>query len=46
MNVDEILEEKRRSCLFMSSLCRFENELVIAVGKGEPAAVMSEYGFK
>ncbi|KAK9280684.1 hypothetical protein L1049_014382 [Liquidambar formosana] len=25
---------------------RFENDLTIAVGKGEPAAVMSEYGFK
>ncbi|KAK7261410.1 hypothetical protein RIF29_27720 [Crotalaria pallida] len=25
---------------------RFENEFVVAVGKGEPAAVMSEYGFK
>lgn len=25
---------------------RFENELVVAVGKGEPATVMSEYGFK
>ncbi|CAO2824824.1 unnamed protein product [Amaranthus hypochondriacus] len=25
---------------------RFEKELVVAVGKGEPAAVMSEYGFK
>ncbi|XP_041992132.1 uncharacterized protein YKR070W-like [Salvia splendens] len=25
---------------------RFENDLVIAVGKGEPVAVMSEYGFK
>ncbi|XP_022156690.1 uncharacterized protein YKR070W-like [Momordica charantia] len=25
---------------------RYENELVIAVGKGEPAAVMSEYGFR
>ncbi|KAL6516505.1 hypothetical protein OROGR_019810 [Orobanche gracilis] len=25
---------------------RFENELIIAVGKGEPALVMSEYGFK
>ncbi|OVA18201.1 HAD-superfamily hydrolase [Macleaya cordata] len=25
---------------------RFENELIVAVGKGEPAAVMSEYGFK
>ncbi|EPS60459.1 hypothetical protein M569_14342, partial [Genlisea aurea] len=29
------------------NLCkRFETELVVAVGKGEPAAVMSEYGFK
>lgn len=26
--------------------CRFEDELVVAVGKGEPAEVMSEYGFK
>ncbi|GMP49643.1 hypothetical protein CsSME_00016563 [Camellia sinensis var. sinensis] len=25
---------------------RFENDLIIAVGKGEPATVMSEYGFK
>ncbi|XP_027341839.1 uncharacterized protein YKR070W [Abrus precatorius] len=25
---------------------RFENDLIVAVGKGEPAAVMSEYGFK
>ncbi|KAK3012463.1 hypothetical protein RJ639_007974, partial [Escallonia herrerae] len=25
---------------------RFENELIVAVGKGEPAAVMTEYGFK
>ncbi|KGN64721.1 uncharacterized protein YKR070W [Cucumis sativus] len=25
---------------------RYENKLVIAVGKGEPAAVMSEYGFR
>ncbi|KAD2805030.1 hypothetical protein E3N88_38407 [Mikania micrantha] len=25
---------------------RFENELVVATGKGEPAMVMSEYGFK
>ncbi|XP_029120274.1 mitochondrial hydrolase YKR070W isoform X1 [Elaeis guineensis] len=24
----------------------YENELIVAVGKGEPAAVMSEYGFK
>lgn len=27
-------------------LLRFENELIIATGKGEPAVVMSEYGFK
>ncbi|KAL9416106.1 hypothetical protein AB3S75_039325 [Citrus x aurantiifolia] len=25
---------------------RFENEFIVAVGKGEPAAVMAEYGFK
>ncbi|KAF1859492.1 hypothetical protein Lal_00010076 [Lupinus albus] len=25
---------------------RFENEFIVAVGKGQPAAVMSEYGFK
>eukprot|EP00261_Vitis_vinifera_P025597 XP_010658466.1 PREDICTED: uncharacterized protein YKR070W isoform X3 [Vitis vinifera] len=28
------------------SFFRFENELIIALGKGEPALVMSEYGFK
>ncbi|ESR49427.1 Hydrolase family protein / HAD-superfamily protein [Citrus sinensis] len=28
------------------SYFRFENELIIATGKGEPAWVMSEYGFK
>ncbi|KAK6163250.1 hypothetical protein DH2020_000114 [Rehmannia glutinosa] len=31
---------------FKQLLKRFENELIIAVGKGEPALVMSEYGFK
>ncbi|XP_059626710.1 uncharacterized protein YKR070W isoform X2 [Cornus florida] len=31
---------------FKRLVSRFENELVIAVGKGEPAAVMSDYGFK
>ncbi|KAJ4836590.1 hypothetical protein Tsubulata_043492 [Turnera subulata] len=31
---------------FKQLVSRFENELVVAVGKGEPAAVMSEYGFK
>ncbi|XAR60501.1 hypothetical protein NMG60_11033910 [Bertholletia excelsa] len=31
---------------FKQLLKRFENELIIAVGKGEPAEVMSEYGFK
>lgn len=27
-------------------LYRFDNELIVAVGKGEPALVMSDYGFK
>ncbi|KAK4578956.1 hypothetical protein RGQ29_028857 [Quercus rubra] len=31
---------------FKTLLKRFENELIIATGKGEPAVVMSEYGFK
>ncbi|KAL8257677.1 hypothetical protein R6Q59_029718 [Mikania micrantha] len=31
---------------FKNLLARFENELVVATGKGEPAMVMSEYGFK
>ncbi|KAM7496669.1 hypothetical protein LguiA_021083 [Lonicera macranthoides] len=31
---------------FKQLVNRFENELIIAVGKGEPAAVMTEYGFK
>ncbi|KAL5581156.1 hypothetical protein UlMin_013598 [Ulmus minor] len=31
---------------FKQLVSRFENELVVAVGKGEPAEVMSEYGFK
>ncbi|KAJ6842664.1 uncharacterized protein M6B38_297965 [Iris pallida] len=31
---------------FRELVKRFENELVVAVGKGEPATVMSEYGFK
>ncbi|KAL5800156.1 hypothetical protein ACOSQ4_033040 [Xanthoceras sorbifolium] len=31
---------------FKNLLKRFEHELVIATGKGEPALVMSEYGFK
>ncbi|KMZ71209.1 Phosphatidyl synthase [Zostera marina] len=31
---------------FKDFVNRFENELVVAVGKGEPAVVMSEYGFK
>ncbi|KAK6142206.1 hypothetical protein DH2020_000003 [Rehmannia glutinosa] len=31
---------------FKQLLKRFENELIIAIGKGEPALVMSEYGFK
>ncbi|XP_054795009.1 uncharacterized protein YKR070W-like isoform X2 [Prosopis cineraria] len=32
--------------VFLTNVCRFQNELIVAVGKGEPAAVMSEYGFK
>lgn len=31
---------------FKQLVNRFENELIVAVGKGEPAVVMSEYGFK
>ncbi|XP_076893581.1 mitochondrial hydrolase YKR070W-like [Bidens hawaiensis] len=31
---------------FKNLLTRFENELIVATGKGEPAVVMSEYGFK
>ncbi|KAK6645872.1 hypothetical protein PHAVU_L001232 [Phaseolus vulgaris] len=31
---------------FKQLVKRFENDLVVAVGKGEPAAVMTEYGFK
>ncbi|KAF3433826.1 hypothetical protein FNV43_RR24929 [Rhamnella rubrinervis] len=31
---------------FKNLLNRYENELIIATGKGEPALVMSEYGFK
>ncbi|XP_051130910.1 uncharacterized protein LOC127251299 isoform X3 [Andrographis paniculata] len=31
---------------FKTLLNRFENEFIVATGKGEPAVVMSEYGFK
>ncbi|CAN1171054.1 Uncharacterized protein YKR070W [Linum perenne] len=31
---------------FKNLVQRFKSDLVVAVGKGEPAAVMSEYGFK
>ncbi|KAK9940292.1 hypothetical protein M0R45_016960 [Rubus argutus] len=31
---------------FKQLVSRFDNELIVAVGKGEPAAVMSDYGFK
>ncbi|KAL5711170.1 hypothetical protein ACHQM5_021659 [Ranunculus cassubicifolius] len=31
---------------FRDFVDRYENELVVAIGKGEPATVMSEYGFK
>ncbi|CAA7389511.1 unnamed protein product [Spirodela intermedia] len=31
---------------FKGLVSRFENDLIVAIGKGEPAEVMSEYGFK
>ncbi|KAM5583898.1 hypothetical protein ABKV19_003665 [Rosa sericea] len=31
---------------FKQLVSKFENELIVAVGKGEPAAVMSHYGFR
>ncbi|KAI4368797.1 hypothetical protein MLD38_017311 [Melastoma candidum] len=31
---------------FKDLVDRFENDLVVSVGKGDPATVMSEYGFK
>lgn len=31
---------------FRQLINRFENDFIVAVGKGEPAAVMSDYGFK
>ncbi|KAF8023529.1 hypothetical protein BT93_F0899 [Corymbia citriodora subsp. variegata] len=31
---------------FRNLLSRYENELIVATGKGDPALVMSEYGFK
>ncbi|KAL9165792.1 hypothetical protein ABFS82_06G193700 [Erythranthe guttata] len=31
---------------FRNLLKRYENEFIVATGKGEPAVVMSEYGFK
>ncbi|XP_065869737.1 mitochondrial hydrolase YKR070W-like isoform X2 [Euphorbia lathyris] len=31
---------------FKNLLKRYENQLIVATGKGEPAYVMSEYGFK
>ncbi|KAK9284073.1 hypothetical protein L1049_012333 [Liquidambar formosana] len=30
----------------INSFSRFENKLIVAIGKGEPSLVMSEYGFK
>lgn len=32
--------------IYQTLVYRFEDKLVVAVGKGEPASVMSEYGFK
>ncbi|CAI9091027.1 OLC1v1025944C1 [Oldenlandia corymbosa var. corymbosa] len=31
---------------FRSLLARYENDFIVATGKGEPSVVMSEYGFK
>ncbi|KAK2979335.1 hypothetical protein RJ640_013299 [Escallonia rubra] len=40
------LMKRGRSAGKSSNCFRFENELVVATGKGEPAVVLSEYGFK
>ncbi|KAI7737291.1 hypothetical protein M8C21_032444 [Ambrosia artemisiifolia] len=45
VNIDPIQVVQGHSP-FKNLLARFENELVVATGKGEPAVVMSEYGFK
>ncbi|KAM0042749.1 putative HAD-superfamily hydrolase, subfamily IIA, HAD superfamily [Helianthus debilis subsp. tardiflorus] len=45
VNIDPIQVVQGHSP-FKNLLTRFENELVVATGKGEPAVVMSEYGFK
>ncbi|KAK4385846.1 putative CDP-alcohol phosphatidyltransferase class-I family protein C22A12.08c [Sesamum angolense] len=37
---------RARSLTFRTLLKRYENEFIVATGKGEPAVVMSEYGFK
>lgn len=43
----DIHVEQVKTLLIVSSLFnRFQNELIVAVGKGEPDVVMSEYGFK
>ncbi|XP_076897132.1 mitochondrial hydrolase YKR070W-like [Bidens hawaiensis] len=45
VNIDPIQVVQGHSP-FKNLLTRFENELIVATGKGEPAVVMSEYGFK
>ncbi|KAL4575146.1 hypothetical protein LXL04_021988 [Taraxacum kok-saghyz] len=45
VNIDPIQVVQGHSP-FKNLLKRFENELIVATGKGEPAVVMSEYGFK
>ncbi|KAI3817703.1 hypothetical protein L1987_11501 [Smallanthus sonchifolius] len=45
VNIDPIQVVQGHSP-FKNLLTRFENELVVATGKEEPAVVMSEYGFK
>nr|XP_043639412.1 uncharacterized protein YKR070W [Erigeron canadensis] len=45
VNIDPIQVVQGHSP-FKNLLKRYENELVVATGKGEPAVVMCEYGFK
>ncbi|KAJ6311604.1 hypothetical protein OIU77_013374 [Salix suchowensis] len=44
--LSELLGVLQGHSSFKSLLKRYENQLIVATGKGEPAVVMSEYGFK
>ncbi|KAD2804991.1 hypothetical protein E3N88_38368 [Mikania micrantha] len=49
VNIDPIQVIHKFKCcnmILFVLVFRLENELVVATGKGEPAVVMSEYGFK